>query len=140
MAAVFNTHTRWLIGGKVRSKSLEARTNWAKAAVYSDGSTGTVAAMLSMARELSESHAAMRKVMIVLTDGEADEGPSGVRAACHFCLSEFGVECIGVGMGYDIGDQYPMAVTLPVHDAKPETFLAILAKGLAKGAPVVRAA
>jgi hypothetical protein len=110
----------------------------AAAAFFTDGSTPTEEASLKMARVMAETYPTMRKVMLVITDGQSDGGPDAVREITDLCLSKLGVETVAVGLGFDVTTQYGLGVELDPAADGMGAMLGVLARGLGKIRPAVK--
>lgn len=69
-----------------------------------------------------------RKIVFMLTDG-AGQSDAVRWAACNYA-PRHGVTCIGVGIGHDVSQQYPLSMTIPRYGASSDGLGALAAKGM----------
>jgi len=111
------------------------------------GFTPTYAAMLQSAVQLARVKRADRYLMLVITDGSPDpiidqgvqrSGPEAVRGLADW-LASVDVEVVGIGMGYDLSQQYAHALVVHTIDDLVPNALRVLSQRLVARVGLARA-
>ena len=130
MLSLFSDGYRPVITPKAKPRTKHGRAGMAGACQNARGSTALVPAMLKLAKAMRANYPqATRYMLLTVTDGQADGGEPGV-AACSRLLASWGIEPVGIGLGYDVRGQYPRAITLNPAQGIEADSLKALADGL----------